>query len=120
MRSSISLLSIAVTLAIFSAGCAGPEQKLGRGINNVTEFTRLGEMSRSIEQTALWEGANSAYTTGVIRGFNRSLVRTAVGAFEIVTFPDSALRTPFCTERPALPGPFDPYLHLPLGRARLA
>ena len=87
MRSSISLLSIAVTLAIFSAGCAGPEQKLGRGINNVTEFTRLGEMSRSIEQTALWEGANSAYTTGVIRGFNRSLVRTAVGAFEIVTFP---------------------------------
>jgi putative exosortase-associated protein (TIGR04073 family) len=87
MRTTISLLSIAVTLAIFSAGCAGPEMKLGRGLNNLTEFTRLGELNRSVEQTALWEGTPTAYTTGVIRGFNRSLLRTAVGAFEVVTFP---------------------------------
>src|SRR5947208_10906679 len=87
MRTSISLLFVAVTLAIFSAGCAGPERKLGRGINNLTEFTRLGELSRSIEQTALWEGASPAYTTGVIRGFNRSVARTALGIFEVVTFP---------------------------------
>jgi len=103
MRTSISLLSIAVTLAIFSAGCAGPEMKLGRGINNVTEFTRLGEMSRSIEQTALWEGANSAYTTGVIRGFNRSLARTVVGAFEIVTFPIPGYGPHFAPKGPLYP-----------------
>jgi putative exosortase-associated protein (TIGR04073 family) len=40
-----------------------------------------------MEQTALWEGPDVAYTTGFIRGFNRSLVRTAIGAYEIITTP---------------------------------
>lgn len=47
----------------------------------------MGEIRRSMEQTGIWEGADAAYTTGVIRGVNRSLARTAVGAFEILTFP---------------------------------
>ncbi len=85
MRSSTTLLAIA--LALVFTGCAGPERKLGRGINNLTEFARLGEMRRSIEQTYLWEGPNSAYTTGVIRGFDRSVVRTALGVYEVLTFP---------------------------------
>lgn len=54
---------------------------------NVTEFARMGEMRRSVEQTALWESPDSSYTTGVIRGFNRSVLRTLVGAFEVATFP---------------------------------
>src|SRR5438445_7541400 len=62
------------------AGCAGPERKLGRGINNVLEFTRGGEIRRSMEQTALWDGTDAAYTTGFIRGFNRRVARTFVGA----------------------------------------
>jgi putative exosortase-associated protein (TIGR04073 family) len=73
--------------AALCAGCAGPEKKLGRGIQNSTEFARMGEMGRSVEQTALWHGPESAYTTGVIKGFNRSIVRTAVGLHELVTFP---------------------------------
>jgi putative exosortase-associated protein (TIGR04073 family) len=83
------LVCLAVTgSALFlAAGCAGPEQKLGRGINNVTEFARLGEIRRSMEQTAIWDGTDQAYTTGFIRGFDRSMARTAVGAFEILTFP---------------------------------
>lgn len=76
-----------VVTAGFCVGCAGPEQKLGRGIRNTTEFARLGEMQRSVEQTALWDGPQSAYTTGAIRGFNRSLARTAYGAWEVITFP---------------------------------
>lgn len=44
-------------------------------------------MRRSIEQTALWGNTDSTYTTGVIRGFNRSVVRTLVGVFEVATFP---------------------------------
>lgn len=74
-------------LAFFFCGCAGPERKFGRGMNNLTEFVRGGEIRRSMEQTALWEGPDSAYTTGVIRGFNRSLVRTAIGAYEVITAP---------------------------------
>ena len=65
----------------------GPEKKLGRGVTNVTEFARLGEMRRSVEQKALFSGVPSSYTTGVIHGFNRSVLRTLVGAYEIVTFP---------------------------------
>ena len=74
-------------LALVMGGCAGPERKLGRGMNNLTEIVRGGEMRRSIEQTALWDGANVGYTTGFVRGLSRSLARTAIGAYEIVTFP---------------------------------
>jgi putative exosortase-associated protein (TIGR04073 family) len=56
-------------------------------MNNLTEFVRGGEIRRSMEQASLWEGADVAYTTGFIRGFNRSLVRTAIGAYEVVTAP---------------------------------
>lgn len=86
MRNKIFPMVAALTV-LFAAGCAGPEKKLGRGINNLTEFARLGEISRSVEQTFLWDGPQSAYTTGLIRGINRSLVRTGVGLYEVVTFP---------------------------------
>lgn len=84
----IFLFSISVaTLAFFSVGCAGPEHKLGRGINNFTEIPRGGEVRRSMEQTALFRNPDQAYTTGFIHGFNRSVARTFVGLYEIVTFP---------------------------------
>lgn len=78
--------AIAVAALVFT-GCAGPERKFSRGLNNVTEFARMGEIRRSMEQTALWEGTDQAYTLGFVRGLNRSLVRTGVGIYEIVTFP---------------------------------
>lgn len=68
-------------------GCKGPEQKLGRGLTNATEFARMGEMRRSVEQTALWAGPETAYSSGFIHGFNRSVIRTLVGVYEIATFP---------------------------------
>jgi len=85
MRISLSLLALIAMLAL--TGCAGPERKLGRGINNFTELIRGGEIRRSMEQTALWEGPDVAYTTGFIRGFHRSLARTVIGAYEVVTAP---------------------------------
>ncbi|HKQ38969.1 MAG TPA: exosortase system-associated protein, TIGR04073 family [Verrucomicrobiae bacterium] len=69
------------------AGCAGPTDKLGRGIRNSTELLRGGQIRRSMEQTALWEGPDAAYTTGLIRGMNRTLARTGLGFYEVVTFP---------------------------------
>lgn len=87
MRNSFSFLAVALGAAFLGVGCAGPEAKLGRGIRNVTEFARMGEMRRSVEQSTLMDGADYGTTTGVIRGFNRSLARTFVGAYEIVTFP---------------------------------
>ena len=65
----------------------------------------MGEMRRSMEQTALFDRPGSAYTTGVIRGFNRTVARTFVGALEVATFP---LPTPtydafYVSKTPAYP-----------------
>ena len=87
MRRSVSLLTLTAVTAFIFVGCAGPERKFGRGMNNVTEIARMGELRRSVEQTAIWDGAEVSYTTGFIRGLNRTLVRTGIGVYEIVTFP---------------------------------
>lgn len=89
--------------ALVLTGCAGPERKFSRGLNNVTEFTRMGEIRRSMEQTALWDGNDQAYTLGFLRGFNRSLVRTGVGVYEIVTFPIPDYDPIFLPEHPVYP-----------------
>jgi putative exosortase-associated protein (TIGR04073 family) len=75
-----------LVVPLLVAGCAGPERKLGRGIANLTEFARGGEIARSVEQTTLWEGTQKGMTTGFIRGFNRSVARTLIGAAEVATF----------------------------------
>ena len=87
IRTPIFTLTAIAALALLSAGCAKPEDKFSRGLRNATEFARLGEIRRSYEQTALFDGTEKAYTTGLIRGINKSLVRTGVGVYEIVTFP---------------------------------
>ena len=87
MRKSVSLLSLFAVSTLIFAGCAGPEHKFGRGMNNVTEVVRMGEIRRSMEQTAIWDGPEAAYTTGFIRGLNRTVARTGIGLYEIVTFP---------------------------------
>ena len=83
----IAVLLSAVAAAALFAGCAGPEAKLGRGLNNMTEFGRLGEVRRSMEQTSLWDGPEATPTTGFLRGLNRSFARTGIGIYEVVTFP---------------------------------
>lgn len=85
MRITLFLSTMAVALIL--TGCAGPERKFGRGLNNLTEFARGGEIRRSMEQTALWDGPETAFTTGFIRGFNRSVARTGIGIYEVLTFP---------------------------------
>lgn len=108
MRKTIFILSTVVVAAILASGCAGPEQKLGRGLRNTMEGARLGELRRSIEQTSLWEGQDRAYTTGIVRGVNRTVARTALGVFEVVTFPipttpDGTYEAPFTPKGPIYP-----------------
>jgi putative exosortase-associated protein (TIGR04073 family) len=110
MRNSLPLWILAAGSILLATGCAGPERKLGRGILNATEFTRQGEIRRSMEQTALWESTEAAYTTGFIRGFNRSLARTAVGLYEIVTFPIPDYDPVFLPEYPVFPDSYRPQL----------
>ena len=100
MRNVIPFLACAALAAVFTSGCAGPEAKLGRGISNMYEPIRLGEMRRTIEQTAIFNSPGQAYTTGVIRGFDRTLVRTGIGVIDVVTFP-----WPFSRENGSFYGP---------------
>ena len=81
------LLALAALAAAFTSGCAGPEQKLGRGISNTFEITRMGDMRRSIEQTAVFDSPSAGYTTGAVQGLARTVTRTGVGLFEVLTFP---------------------------------
>jgi putative exosortase-associated protein (TIGR04073 family) len=80
------LLSVAV-LSCVAVGCVGPEQKLGRGMNNTIEFARLGEIRRSFEQTAVFGSPDQSYAFGIFRGFSKSMERTGVGLYEVLTFP---------------------------------
>ena len=73
--------------AALGTGCAGPEKKLGRGFSNTFEVVRGGEMRSSLEHTAVFERQTSSFPTGFIHGLNKTLARTGMGLYEIVTFP---------------------------------
>lgn len=87
MRNAISIIALTTLAAVFTSGCAGPQQKLGRGISNTFEITRMGDWRRSVEQTSVFEGPSAGYTTGTVKGLSRTVARTGVGIFEVLTFP---------------------------------
>jgi putative exosortase-associated protein (TIGR04073 family) len=80
-------LAIAALAAVFTSGCAGPESKLGRGMSNVFEPVRMGEIRRSVEQTTIFDSPSVGYTAGMVNGIDHTVVRTAMGVYEVVTFP---------------------------------
>jgi len=111
MLKTISILASVVALAAFATGCAGPEKKLGRGINNIYEPIRLAEMRRSIEQTSFENPETANFHTGVIRGLNRTLARAGVGIYEIVTFPIPSydpIFTDYLAPNPQFPDSYKP------------
>lgn len=95
MRKTIFLIPLAALLASgcsnlntgASNGLGKVESKFGRGLSNSYEILRGGELSRSMEQTALFDGPDASYTVGFVRGVNRTLVRTGIGLYEVVTAP---------------------------------
>ena len=113
MRKSISLLAMAALLTLLATGCANTEAKFGRGVRNMTELVRGGEIRRSMEQTALFDGPDLAYSTGFVRGFNKTMVRTGVGIYEILTAPFppyDPVFTDYMTVDPVYPASYQPHL----------
>ncbi|HEU6447341.1 MAG TPA: exosortase system-associated protein, TIGR04073 family [Verrucomicrobiae bacterium] len=86
MKKVIPFLALAALLAAFTSGCTGPEQKFSRGVDNVYDVVRLGEMQRSIEQNVVLDSDNG-YVFGTYHGFHRSLERAGLGVYEIITAP---------------------------------
>jgi putative exosortase-associated protein (TIGR04073 family) len=97
MSYKLSLLAAVALAGLFSTGCANTEKKLGRGMRNSFEIVRLGEMRREMEQSAFTDGPEVSYTTGFIRGLDRTLARTGIGLYEIVTAPIPPYH-PICTD----------------------
>ena len=62
-------------------------------MSNMAEFARIGEMRRSVEQTALFDQPGGHYATGFIRGLAKTFARTGVGVYEVVTCSVPALRS---------------------------
>jgi putative exosortase-associated protein (TIGR04073 family) len=113
MRNIFPFLGTLVIAAALSSGCANTEKKLGRGVSNMAEFARLGEMRRSIEQTSLFEQPGGTYATGFIRGLSKSLARTGVGVYEVVTAPFppyDPVFTDYLSPKPGYPDNYRPDL----------
>src|SRR5512133_2657549 len=87
MRKILPLLAVLALTGAMVSGCANAERKMGRGIANLMEPLRMGEMRRSMEQTAILEGPDASYSYGFIHGLNKTLARTGIGLYEIVTAP---------------------------------
>ena len=83
MRNIFSFLATLVIAGALSSGCTSAEKKLGRGMSNMGEVVRLGEMRRSIEQTTLFEQPGGHYATGFFHGLTRTFARTGVGVYEV-------------------------------------
>ena len=76
----------AVLTALFASGCAGPDQKLGRGLSNTYELVRWGELRNSVVQNTVMPVPGGGYY-GLVHGFDRSLQRAGLGILEVATFP---------------------------------
>ena len=89
-------------------------------MGNLFEVARLGEWRRSVEQSAVFESPDQGYTAGSVTGLNRTLARTGLGVWEIVTFPlpnhsDTAnnygpICTSYLTPNPPYPASYKPGL----------
>jgi putative exosortase-associated protein (TIGR04073 family) len=110
MRNISFLATIAIAGSLV-AGCANIENKFGRGMGNTFEIVRGGEFRRTMEQTAMFDGPDAAYGAGFMRGINRTLARTGLGIFEVVTAPFPPY-DPLFTNYLA-PGPVYPDNYLP-------
>ena len=113
MRKTLPLLALLVVAVALTSGCANVEKKFGRGMANLIEPLRLGEIRRSMEQTALFEGPEVAYTGGFITGLNRTLARTGIGVYEVVTAPIppyGPVATDYLTPNPVFPDSYQPSL----------
>jgi putative exosortase-associated protein (TIGR04073 family) len=87
MRTNLLLFAAVAAAAALGSGCANVENKFGRGMTNTKEIIRMGEFRRGMEQSALFETPEYTYTTGFIHGLNRSLARTGIGIYEVITAP---------------------------------
>src|SRR5580765_2023164 len=111
MRNSFLLFSGLLSLAVLATGCANVERKFARGVSNTKEIVRWGEYRRSMEQSSLFNSPDYTYSAGGIHGFNRTLARTGIGIYEVITAPIppyGPVCTRHCSTEPVYPDNYRP------------
>lgn len=83
---NLTFLFAAALAAASLAGCAGPEKKLSRGLDNTMEVVRWGDMRQSVEQSAVFSAPDVSYSYGIVHGFDQSMKRIGLGVWETATF----------------------------------
>jgi putative exosortase-associated protein (TIGR04073 family) len=111
MRNTLPFLAASVIASSLATGCANMERKFGRGVSNTHEIVRMGDFRRTMEQTALFQGPEYAQTTGFLKGLNKTLARTGIGIYEMITAPIPPY-DPLCIDYIA-PGPVYPDNYTP-------
>ena len=82
---------VVALVLVLAAGNVAPAfaqdigHKLGRGLVNVG--TGWIELPKGIRDGSQQENAIVGVTTGIFKGLGLGLLRTGVGAFEVITFP---------------------------------
>jgi putative exosortase-associated protein (TIGR04073 family) len=113
MRNIFPFFATVVVAGVFSSGCANTQTKLGRGMSNMTEIVRMGEIRREVEQTALFDQPGGHYATGFVRGLSKTFARTGVGIYEVVTAPFppyDPIFTDYLSPNPVYPDNYQPGL----------
>ena len=115
MRKSLFTLALAGLAGLFLSGCATTteniERKFSRGLNNSFDVVRMGELRRSMEQTAVFHGHDAAASSGFVTGVNRTLARTGMGIWEMITAPFPPYdpqRTAYLAPSPVYPDNYTP------------
>ncbi|MCQ9208093.1 MAG: exosortase system-associated protein, TIGR04073 family [Omnitrophica bacterium] len=82
---TILVASLIIFNAIITPCFADPMRKLGRGIANT--LTGVVEIPKQVYQVSKEEHIGKGITWGFLRGLGLGIARTAVGLYEVVTFP---------------------------------
>jgi len=81
----IGLIILLAAAAAAPAYCDDALKKLGRGLCNIVTFPfELVAQPSYVNNT---DGPMAASTWGVVKGIGMSVVRAAVGVYEVATFP---------------------------------
>ena len=111
MRTTFPFLAVVVIAGVLAGGCTVVEKKAARGMSNMLEFTRLGEVRRSVEQTTLFDQPGGHYYAGYAKGMQRSFVRTILGVYETAfpfLPPYDPLLTDYLSVNPVYPDNYAP------------
>ncbi len=92
IKSAVAVILVGVVTACQPVWAASTEvhsggamTKLGRGFVNLV--TGWVEIPKRIHETSESQGTAAGITWGLLRGLGHGFIRTAAGAYEILTFP---------------------------------